>query len=407
MMPAEQAAAATQQQAQVIPTAARYAYEQTRNFYSSGVRSSNVVPEQGVADQATVADYTARMARAGGLPDLRDLPDQTTIAMGILLRQSNNTFGNCSHMASVAAASLWEHYSSVPVTRVSLPDAIDHTFLMVGATPPPPPGSLNSLRNCPPNAQSYVVDPWAGLCCHTSEYPGRLEAKMLKWQDTGVRYLDKNNRPRDFRGQDMIDFMNAPMTPLSLEQEKAQHWQRLNTQTATQEYSDWAAQQRSRANKSADEKFKNWQNAPNDQTLAQQYREAINMRNAFHQPGYLAMEYYKASALNSKRAEIASLTLNHDKPTWRGGQLVQNQPTPSTSYGQFPQSPYLQSHAPQPNKRARSDTPLASTTPGTLTPPSVGQSPMPQHRPTHVPTQTTDRSERRPEKKSRARSPSR
>jgi hypothetical protein len=79
--------------------------------------------------------------------------------------------------------------SRTPLWLVHLAQPADHHFMMIGPRPHHPAGvppkitDLSYLMALPPwdPQATYVVDVWAGICCHASEYEMRFRAQMQKW----------------------------------------------------------------------------------------------------------------------------------------------------------------------------------------------------------------------------------
>ena len=285
---------------------AKQSYDLARRFYKPGIKSGNKVFIAG-AHPAKVQKRNDRMAAAQALPFLRDL-GQREITLGLLLRQSGNTAGNCGEMASVAASFLWENHPGTRVTRISLPREVDHTFLILGQAPRPG-TTVDSLRNVSRDVPSYVVDVWAGVCCHVSDYPRRFGEQMLKWQAQGKRFLHPERGLVDFNGQGMTDFLAASLTPNDLAAEARQHTENLRAQQATAQFYDLVNMRQQWARTTMSAARNAWHAAPPHMkaSASRQYSETQAMVRHATDPARMALDYYRAHILATMERGIRQL----------------------------------------------------------------------------------------------------
>jgi hypothetical protein len=131
---------------------------------------------------------------------------EQSVAHGKLLRDNFITAGNCGEMSCVALSFAAEYgRRGNQLWMAALDDPADHQFALVGPAPPPLPryrlptiSDLNHLTAGTTNHIDglYVVDVWAGICCHASEYEMRFRAQMHKWSGQGKR-VEYANEWRD------------------------------------------------------------------------------------------------------------------------------------------------------------------------------------------------------------------
>jgi hypothetical protein len=156
------------------------AYTMARTFYKHAVKSNN-------KDYLPGADETKRANRAHKLW-LRATIKPFTIrgmhltprAAGLLLRAEQLGAGNCYEMCCVAGSFLDELHVTAR-WLVGLTGPADHVFLVVGYLPQVSPTAAAMCAAVPDNLESYVLDVWAGICCHTRAYPAEFRAKMAYW----------------------------------------------------------------------------------------------------------------------------------------------------------------------------------------------------------------------------------
>jgi hypothetical protein len=110
--------------------------------------------------------YTARAPTSYGYEVL----DQTDLA------------GNCVEMAS-AAAYLVMRARIGTAWFVGIRDPGDHVFCLVDNGVSAHPAQIKDYLIC--SADSWVIDPWANVCCKMQEYDALFSAKMQKWKKAG------------------------------------------------------------------------------------------------------------------------------------------------------------------------------------------------------------------------------
>jgi hypothetical protein len=177
----------------VIQAQARNAYDRTRSLFSLGFKSANkqYAANSGVSaakrqrrsvnQLAANNDMNQSSARAGNFTDVQR--GNNIIAR---FRQGNAIGGNCVEMSWVALAYFREQSQHTPAHIVCITNPGDHVFLHVGPVPPTLSSSMparvwNLCSSVPLHWDSYIVDPWAGVCCHTRTYRAEFENKMGKW----------------------------------------------------------------------------------------------------------------------------------------------------------------------------------------------------------------------------------
>jgi hypothetical protein len=189
---------------------ASIAFIQARRWYKGATKSGNKLYFQPAEDDATPlpegwAERSRRRGLGRGVADpfigmVRGLhPNRfdDRVAYGVSLRANEVRSGNCSEMSSVAlsfAARLTR--ADAPLWFVGLERPADHAFMMVGTVPPVPEGSpgpvVSDLTHMTAGTTNhidglYVVDVWAGICCHASEYASRFSQQMHEWSGQGKR----------------------------------------------------------------------------------------------------------------------------------------------------------------------------------------------------------------------------
>lgn len=159
-------------------------FDDSRAFLSDGAKANNKSYDPNINPQkATDASYRIE---AGTI--LRGLRDQhlSFVTTGQLMRETGNTFANCQEATSLAASYVAERMPDAVMTVVLLGMG-DHCFLIV--RPPYEITSLDSLRYTDGSTRSFAVDVWAGICCHTNEYPDQFREKMSTWERQGKLIL--------------------------------------------------------------------------------------------------------------------------------------------------------------------------------------------------------------------------
>jgi len=193
---------------------AKRAYDETRDFYKPGVKSSNkryngIDPVQTLANakdiwlikahnvvlsrdiNASLSSYLQKDVIAQG---------KTPVQLGAERYGGGSRSGNCGIMATVAmyraqqagvlATDMWlvtaKNANTVHPNRAGSNMSFGHSWAQIGTIGDP---------NGP-----YIVDPWAGVCCSAAVYAATLTTHLNAWQQQGKRIAVQwdNNTNQDW-----------------------------------------------------------------------------------------------------------------------------------------------------------------------------------------------------------------
>jgi hypothetical protein len=170
------------------------AFNDTRRFYKGGHKGTNKDYDAN-RTYATAAELSrvSRRTQNGAAYILMTQHNPELLlrergmdylSAGNMLRNSRNTFGLCSEMCCVALSYFYLRMSHAPVYVVSLHRPADHVLVLVGARP-------RLFRRLPDldgmslSQDSWIMDPWANVCCHSSLYSSEFRKKMVAWNAYG------------------------------------------------------------------------------------------------------------------------------------------------------------------------------------------------------------------------------
>lgn len=107
-------------------------------------------------------------------------------AYGYEVLNQQDVIGNCVEMAAAAAYLVMRERIGV-AWFVGICDPGDHAFCLVDNGVAAHPKSIAGYRIC--SADSWVIDPWANVCCRMQDYDAVFSAQMRKWQAQGKRII--------------------------------------------------------------------------------------------------------------------------------------------------------------------------------------------------------------------------
>jgi len=181
-------------------------YEGARTFFAQTVKSDNKrYGSYSGVDPVKIQRRQANRSMASTLLTTawnQHMVGKTPLQYGMWIHsQGTGAAGNCTEMSCLALyyfafAQQNSPGLGFPVRMVGVPNPGDHVFLIAGDLPTSIIGemyyqvrstvSLFMLCNSvAPNAESYAVDVWAGIFCHTRRYPQEFLRKMAKWSSRG------------------------------------------------------------------------------------------------------------------------------------------------------------------------------------------------------------------------------
>jgi hypothetical protein len=192
---------------------AQRAYDETREFYKSGWKSSNkryntddatqtLANEKGLWMIQAHAKVLRRNINAGISSRLQEsfiTAGLTPVEFGSAQYHGGHQSGNCGAMAAVAmyraqqAGVAEDDMWLVTVRNMTTANpngngstmTFGHSWAQIGTA---------ANQNGP-----YIVDPWAGVCCSRAVYPGVLTSHLNAWQRQGKRIaVQWNNSKQDW-----------------------------------------------------------------------------------------------------------------------------------------------------------------------------------------------------------------
>jgi hypothetical protein len=113
-------------------------------------------------------------------------------------------------MSCVAISYFYEQMRHATAYLVAIGRPGDHGFVLVG-TRPRVFRSVADLAKVSPSEDSWAIDVWANVFCHSSQYENRFREKMAKWDDDG-KEVHMNGRWRSPAGTYVDINMAAPLT---------------------------------------------------------------------------------------------------------------------------------------------------------------------------------------------------
>jgi len=175
-------------------------YDASRKFLKKGAKADNKSYDGNINWPKRV-DADQRIEAGKALASIRE-SNVSYVTLGQLMRETGNTRGDCGEMTGLAASYVAEYMPDVNMAvgwawPIEGHRAMErsHVFLVVGALGNTP-ATVNELTNASEQERSYVIDVWAGVCCHASDYPEKLQEKMSKWTHDGKivgRVVDPEN----------------------------------------------------------------------------------------------------------------------------------------------------------------------------------------------------------------------
>jgi len=164
----------------------RDCYQQARAFFKGGAKADNKFYDiVGFPAKAKAAKHRIQSGKQLTADGARDKFSSHTIGYGQVMRETGNTYGNCGEATAVAASFVEQRMQDVELAVAST-SPCDHAFLVVGTTPAA--GlTVSGLGQIPRQRNVFVIDVWAGICCHASDFPTHLQTKMQNWQTNGKR----------------------------------------------------------------------------------------------------------------------------------------------------------------------------------------------------------------------------
>lgn len=182
-----------------VPEGVQSCYDESRAFLKGGAKASNKLYDPTInAEKARSADH--RREAGVMLYGLRGY-HSSFVMTGQIMRETGNTWANCLESTCLAASFVGEHLPNHPMTVGHAVEG-DHGFLIVGS--PPPDGiTVDGLARMSRQTPSYAVDVWAGICCHSSEYPAQLREKMQAWEQQGKVLIGERiqKKPTEWAGK--------------------------------------------------------------------------------------------------------------------------------------------------------------------------------------------------------------
>ncbi len=189
---------------------ARMTLQATRDFYKGQVKSANkaydiegkVKYKAGTVKRDTIvlpgsaADIRDRNAALAEdvLGSLRDeMKGKSPLeAGGILFKTRGPRAGNCGEMACVAIH-IAHVFGGVPAAKLYLKYVegkaskfgFSHQFMLM--TKLDDDTSQNPPNATGPQHTSWVVDPWANICCRLADFATEFDAQMTHWTRVGKR----------------------------------------------------------------------------------------------------------------------------------------------------------------------------------------------------------------------------
>jgi hypothetical protein len=127
-------------------------------------------------------------------------------AQGRFIRERELKAGNCDAMTSVAISFAADEIAgATEIWHVSLGGLADHAFMLVGPAPTLPGDAGVSIRDLNQLTAGvthganalYVVDVWAGICCHASEYEHLFSQQMREWGELRKEVFSPTDGWRD------------------------------------------------------------------------------------------------------------------------------------------------------------------------------------------------------------------
>ena len=177
----------------------RDCYKQARAFFKGGAKADNKFYDPVEFPQkAKAAKHRIKSGKPLTADDARDKFPSHAIGYGQAMRETGNTYGNCGEATAVAASFVAQRMQDVELAVAST-SPCDHAFLVVGATPMEK-LTVSDFSQVSKQSNVFVIDVWAGICCHASDFPTNLQTKMQKWDEDGKRiaavWMDVRNGKR-------------------------------------------------------------------------------------------------------------------------------------------------------------------------------------------------------------------
>jgi hypothetical protein len=203
-----------------LQLAAREAFTRARRFYKGGIKGANKqydltlpLPQYSQAQLQRArhrnanAELFLRFYHGGHL--IRGL-GFTFLGAGNALRAAGDSRGQCGEMSCLAISCFYEQMRHAPANFVAIGYPGDHAFVLVGMRPRVF-KSVADLAKVSPSDDSWAIDVWANVFCHSSQYANRFRDKMVKWDDDG-KEVNMHGRWRSPAGTYIDINMTAPVT---------------------------------------------------------------------------------------------------------------------------------------------------------------------------------------------------
>jgi hypothetical protein len=183
---------------------AQQVYDQSRAHYKGGVKGANkrynpkiAFPASMTGKVATRATNAAAFMTAHATAPnpwvLRGTGMLSFLGLGNLLLSTRNTFGQCMEMSAVATA-FFHRLSHGPI-KIAITHEFDHAFVVIGILPPVR-RTMSDLAHARADLDCWVVDAWAGVFCHVSQYLADFRFQARMWNAQGKQvYVDGWRRP--------------------------------------------------------------------------------------------------------------------------------------------------------------------------------------------------------------------
>ena len=171
-----------------------------RAYFKGKTKSSNKVYNADVIDMksspAMQEKVTLRNMNAmGALSLIKDLrrdrkfKSDDILPFGFDVLDQGNVVGNCTEMAA-AAAYLVRRENMGTAWFVGINPPGDHAFCLVDNGVDHHPATIGGAKGysvC--SADSWVIDPWANVCCKMRDYEATFSQKMREWSRQGKRVI--------------------------------------------------------------------------------------------------------------------------------------------------------------------------------------------------------------------------
>lgn len=176
----------------------RAVHATVRAYFKGKTKSSNkIYPVDDFTDlkmtplmqeKIALRNKNAMMAglKVGSLRESKAFAHRDYTSFGYEVLDQQDVGGNCVEMAAAAAYLVMrEHLGTA--WFVGIRDPGDHAFCLVDNGVEAHPETVAGYVTC--SADSWVIDPWANVCCRMRDYDKLFSKKMQKWQKQGKRII--------------------------------------------------------------------------------------------------------------------------------------------------------------------------------------------------------------------------